>query len=126
MDDAQLRTVWQQRQLNDRSAHLSQPLAMLMKYRLAKRIKQLCSLAEIWDEVIPEDVAGHTALEGFNRGVLTVMVDSASHRFQLQVLLTGGLLKEIQKRFAGAINRIRLIPGQFYSVDLSGAHRYEL
>ena len=125
MDDAQLRTVWQQRQFHDRVAPLSAPLATLMKHNLAKRVRQLSKLAEIWDEVIPEQIACHTALEGYHRGVLTVMVDSAPHRYQLQVLLAGGLQSEIQARFSGAITKIKLEPGQFYSVDLAGSARYE-
>jgi len=125
MDDAQLRTVWQQRQIRDYTAPLSQPLAFFMKHRLAKRVKQLSKLAEVWDEVIPEEIAEHTALDSFNHGTLTVVVDSSPHRFQLNMLLAGGLKKEIQKRFAGTLNKIRLTPGQFYSVDLVGSQRYE-
>lgn len=125
MDDAQLRTVWQQRQFDDRVAHLSQPLALFMKHKLAKRVRQLSKLGEIWDEVIPEEIADHTALESFNRGILKVMVDSAPHRFQLQTLLTGGLMREIRARFGGAIQKIRLVPGQFAFVDFQGQRRYE-
>ncbi len=125
MDDAQLRTIWQQRQFNDRSAPLGQPLAMLMKHVLAKRVRQLGGLAKIWDDVLPRTIRDHTALECFNRGVLTVLVDSAAHRYQLQMLLTGGVEREIRSRFTGALNKIRLVPGQFYAVDIAGAQRYE-
>jgi len=124
MDDAQLRTVWLQRQFDDRVLHLSQPLNTFMKYTLAKRVRQLSDLAEAWDEVIPDEIREHTALDSFQRGVLTVIVDSASHRFQLQTLLAGGLTREIRARYSGAMNRIRLVPGQFYSVDISGQRRY--
>lgn len=125
MDDAQLRTVWQQRQFRSHPAPVAQPMATLMKHTLAKRVRRLSALAEVWDEVIPAEIAEHTALESFNRGVLTVMVDSAPHRFQLQTLLSGGLQKEIRQRFGGPLNRVRLVPGQFYAVDLAGQARYE-
>jgi len=125
MDDAQLRTVWQQRQFDDRIAHISQPLTIFTKHVLAKRVRQLSSLAEIWDEVIPKSIADHTALESFNRGVLTVIVDSAAHRFKLKMLLEEGLTDEIRRRFSGPLDKIRLVPGQFYSVDLAGQSRYE-
>ena len=125
MDDATLRTVWQQRQFDDRIAPLGQPLATLMKRVLAKRVRQLGALGRVWDQCVPQALQSHTALESFHRGVLTVMVDSAAHRYQLQTLLTGGLLKEIRSRFSGPLNKIRLIPGQFYSIDLGGAPRYE-
>ena len=125
MDDAQLRTVWQQRQPEDRTARLGASVAVLMKHTLGKRVRQLSQLAKVWDEVVPGPIREHTALESFHRGVLAVIVDSASHRFQLQTLLTGGLMREIQARFPGTLERIRIMPGQFYSVDLAGAKRYE-
>lgn len=125
MDDAQLRTLWQQKQRPDRISQLGHPITMLMKHTLAKRVKQLGALAEIWDDIIPDAIRDHTALESYNRGILTVMVDSAPHRFQLQNLLTGGFMKEIRNRFSGPLNKIRLIPGQFYSIDMeTGQKRY--
>jgi hypothetical protein len=126
MDDAQLYTVWQQRQFRDRTAPISAAVSALMKHDLEKRVRQLCKLATIWDEIIPDDIRDHTALESFQRGVLTVQVDSSPHRFRLEMLLAGGLLAELRKRFSGPIQRVRLQPGQFYSVDVSGEHRYEL
>ncbi|NQU76757.1 MAG: DUF721 domain-containing protein, partial [Planctomycetes bacterium] len=81
-------------------------------------------LAEAWDEVVPEEVRQHTALEGFCRGTLTVMVDSASHRFKLEMLLRGGLQRALAERFSDSLNRIKLVPGRFYSVDLEGQPRY--
>ena len=108
MDDAKLHTVWQQRQLRESTAHLGTPLAMLMKYTLAKKVKQLSRLAEIWDQVVPEDISTHTALESYNRGILTVIVDSAPHRFSLQMLLSSGLQKILQNHFSGASTRCSL------------------
>ena len=125
MDDAKLQTIWQQRQFFRNPSALAEPIALLMKRTLGKKVKQLSRLSEIWDEVVPEQIARHTALESFNRGVLTVTVDSSTHRFQLQSLINGGLGKLIQQQFGGAINRIKLLPGQFYSIDVAGTPRYE-
>lgn len=125
MDEAQLRTVWQQKQLRDRAALVGEPLAMLMKHKLARRVRQLSRLAVVWDEVVPAQVREHTALESFANGVLTVVVDSAPHRFQLETMLRGGLTRAIQASFSGSLNKVRLVPGQFASVDLAGARRYE-
>lgn len=125
MDDAQLRTVWQQRQFNDRVVPLGQPLAVLVKHTLGKRVRQIGRLAEVWDDLIPPNLAEHTALEGFRSGTLTVIVDSSPHRFQLRQLLDGGLLGEIRSRFSGALNKVRLIPGQFATTDELGRPRYQ-
>jgi hypothetical protein len=125
MDDAQLRTIWQQKQLDDRVTHLGHPLAIFMERTLKKRVRQVSCLAKVWDELVPEPIREHTALESFERGILTVIVDSSSHRYQLKTLLSAGLLQELRARFPGALNRVRLVPGQFSSVDLAGARRYE-
>jgi hypothetical protein len=125
MDDAQLRTVWQQRQFHDRAVPLGQPLAILMKHTLGKRVRQIGRLAEVWDDLIPANLCEHTALESFRSGTLTVVVDSSPHRFQLRQLLDGGLLGEMRSRFSGALNKVRLIPGQFAATDEMGRPRYE-
>jgi hypothetical protein len=125
MDDAQLHTVWQQRQMVNSTALLGQPLAVLMKYVLAKKVRQLGKLAEIWDELIPAEIREHTALDGLNRGTLSVIVDSSAHRFQLQTLLMAGLERELKARFIGPLDKIRLMPGQFCSIDIAGQPRYE-
>jgi len=102
-------------------------MTVLMKHTLGKKVRQLSSLAVVWDEVIPSTIRNHTALDSFRAGVLTVLVDSSSHRYQLQTLLTAGLMKEIRRRFPGSLNKIRLIPGQFCSIDLdTGTRRYEV
>ncbi len=124
MDDQQLKTAWQNRQWTDTVRHMSEPLTMLMKHTLAKRVRQLGALAGIWDEVIPADLREHTALEGYARGTLTVMVDSAAHRFKLDSILNSGVRKTLADQFSGPLNRIKLVPGQFYSVDIEGNRRY--
>jgi predicted nucleic acid-binding Zn ribbon protein len=125
MDDAQLRTVWNNAQQPPRLAHLSEPMTLLVKRTLAKKVRQVGQIAAIWDELVPDDLARHTALEGLNRGVLRVTVDSASHRYQLRTLLDGGLMAQLQDRFGGTLRKVTLLPGQFCSVDLAGQRRYE-
>ena len=118
MDDAKLRTVWQLRQFDDQIVLLGQPLGQFVKDTLAKRVRQLGELAEIWDELIPAGVRDHTALESLNRGVLTVLVDSAARRYELRMLLDGGLRRQILSRFRGTINKVRLLPGKFDAVEV--------
>ncbi len=123
MDDRQLRTAWENRQSPDNTTHLSGPLAALMKHTLARRVRALGKLGLAWDEIIPPDLREHTALEGYARGTLTVLVDSASHRFQLEILLKGGQQEALAQRFGGPLNRIKLVLGQFSCVDLAGGTR---
>ena len=126
MEDKQLQTVWQQRQIDDGIKPLAVPVAMLLKHQLGKKVRQLHELAEIWDELVPDQIAEHTALESLNQGVLTVMADTAAHRFQLESLLRGGLMRMLQQRLGSSLRRVKVIPGQFYSVDIEGRRRYEL
>ena len=126
MDDAQLQTVWHQRQIRDNAEPISGPIAMLVKHQLGKRVRQLHQLAEVWDELLPDAIAEHTALESFSRGTLTVMADTAAHRFQLESLLRGGLLRMLQQRLGSSLAKVKVIPGQFYSVDMDGRPRYDL
>ena len=127
MDDAQLRTIWQQRRADTGATSIAATLSTFMKHHLGRRVKQLGQLAILWDEAIPDNLRKHTALESFRQGTLTVMVDSASHRFELQTLLRNGVLHVLQERFKGPLDRVRLIPGQFYSLDSeTGRPRYEV
>ncbi|MFP4052577.1 MAG: DciA family protein [Phycisphaerae bacterium] len=119
MDDRQLQTVWQQRQVYDRVTHLSAPLGSFLKRDLSRRVRQVGKIAEIWQELLPEELLQRTSLESFQRGVLTVAVDSASHRFMLQTLLQGGLQRQIQSRFSGTLQRIKLVAGQFDASNAS-------
>lgn len=124
MDDRQLHTTWQNRQIDPRISPVGGSVQMLMKHTIAKRVKQLGKLAEVWDACVPENIREHTALEGFSRGVLTVMVDSAAYRFELETLLRSGLRETLGRQFGGPLNKIRLVPGQFASVDIEGQRRY--
>jgi hypothetical protein len=125
MDEATLRTVWQQRQQAPTWVSLSSPLATLVGKTLAKRVKQLSAIAQIWDEIIPAEFHDHTALESLHRGTLTVCVDSASRRFQLQRLFNGGLLKDIQARCPQPIQKVRLVLGSLGQYDAeTDQHRY--
>ena len=59
MDDAKLQTIWQQRQFYRNPSALAEPIALLMKRTLGKKVKQLSRLSEIWDEVVPDQIAQH-------------------------------------------------------------------
>ena len=119
MDESQLRQVWENRQRRDRIAALSKPLSHLMKNQLARRVRQVGQLSAAWDECIPDSIRQHTALLSFRVGTLTVAVDSAAHRYQLQALLQSGLIDALRERVAaGALTRVRLVPGQFDAIDM--------
>ena len=118
MREWQLKNVWQNRQPRNRISALSEPLTTLMKHRLAKRVRQIGRLSIAWDECVPDFLRDHAALVSLNGGTLTVAIDSAAHRYRLEMLLRAGLLDAIRERFSGALNRVRLIPGEFDALEM--------
>ena len=118
MREWQLKNVWQNRRPRNRISALSEPLTILMKHRLAKRVRQIGQLSIAWDECVPDFLRDHAALVSLNGGTLTVAIDSAAHRYRLEMLLRAGLLDAIRERFSGALNRVRLIPGEFDALEM--------
>ena len=122
VDEWRLQNVWRNRRQRNRADLLAKPLSHLMKRRLARRVRQVGRLSAVWDECIPQYIREHTALVNYRGGVLTVAVDSAPHRYQLQMLLANGLTEAIRERAPGPLNRIRLVPGQFEYLDMPDRH----
>lgn len=69
--------------------------------------KRLGELIELWQELLPADVASRTALSGVQRGVLQVRVDSAATAFEVDRLLRSGLEKELRSRYRGSFVRVK-------------------
>jgi len=99
--------------------------AMLELYhrQVEKRQTRLAALADAWCRVIPEPLLERCALEGFHRGRLTVIVDSAPHLFQLKQLMLAGLESQLLAacRRAG-LRKLVLQPGTWR--DDRGEPRY--
>ena len=76
---------------------------------VARPHKQLAELVELWQQLMPADLARHARLESLSRGVLRVSVDSSARLYELDRLLRGGLERELIRSHAGpAFRRIRL------------------
>jgi hypothetical protein len=91
---------------------------------VAKRQTKLAKISEIWCRLVPETLCEHCALEGFVRGTLTVLVDSASHLYELKQLLLAGLEQQIliACRAAG-LRKITLRAGRWYDGESAGDRR---
>ncbi len=57
-------------------------------------------VVEVWNEVLPSELAEHCRIEDISAGQITVVVDSPSYRFELN-LCSAELLKELQMRCPG-------------------------
>lgn len=90
-------------------------LADQFKREIARPFKQLGDLAELWNELLPEEVAAGTRLESMQRGVLSVAVDSSSRMYDVDRRLREGLERDLVTRHKGtAFRKVKL------RVDASG------
>ena len=110
-----------------RDAAVGAPLgeAMLELYhrQVERRQTKLADLADVWCRLVPEAMLARCALEGFYRGKLTVIVDTAPHLYELRQLLLAGLESQLLAACRGAgLRKIVLKRGQWY--DDRGEARY--
>jgi len=75
--------------------------------------RQLGQLVPHWEELLPDELLPHTRLESLSRGVLHVTVSDASKHYELDRLLRGGLMHELQQAAGGAnLRRVKVQVGQ--------------
>jgi len=88
------------------------------KQSVAKRQTKLVRIAESWGQLVPETLNDHCSLESLNRGSLIVLVDSASHLYELKQLLLAGLERQLQLACKSAgLRKVMLRPGRWYAGD---------
>lgn len=94
---------------------LGPELISFFKTSVQKRQTKLEKLADCWSQLVPELLNEHCALEGFSKGTLTVLVDTASHLYELKQLLLAGLEKQLLTACGAAgLRKISLKRGRWY------------
>jgi Dna[CI] antecedent, DciA len=94
---------------------LGPALISFFKTSVQKRQTKLEKIADCWSTLVPELLNEHCALEGFNKGTLTVLVDPASHLYELKQLLLAGLEKQLLTACGAAgLRKISLKRGRWY------------
>jgi hypothetical protein len=109
---------------HSRAVSLGPELIDFFKQSVTKRQTKLVKVAECWSSLIPPLLNDHCALESYSRGTLTVIVDSASHLYELKQVLLSGLEKQLL--FAcksSGLRKIMLRPGRWYEGDSSNERR---
>jgi len=97
---------------------LGPEMVSFFKNAVQKRQTKLSKIADCWSKLVPELLNEHCALEGLNRGTLTVLVDSASHLYELKQLLLAGLQQQLLLACKGAgLRKITLKRGRWYDGD---------
>ena len=74
--------------------------------------RRLATIIELWEAVIPSELAAHTSVTGLRGGVLFVRVDSASVAYELDRRLRDGLEQVLRSKFPSTLVRIRVSSGR--------------
>jgi hypothetical protein len=88
-------------------AKLGDVLIPWFEKTVSKPAEKLEGIAEVWQQHVPATLARRSRLLGFHRGTLTVALDSATVRAELETLLRSGLLRTLQAASRGALFRVK-------------------
>jgi hypothetical protein len=115
-DEAELRRVSRVKQtVRGVEPNFGPEMVEFFKRSIAKRQTKFAKIGECWGKIVPEIFCEHTSLESFSKGTLTILVDSASHLYELKQLLLAGLERQILLACKGAgLRKIQLKRGQWY------------
>ena len=95
------------------AAPLGAEMINFFKQSVVKRQTKLGKIGECWAALVPETLSDHCILESFHRGSLTVLVDSASHLYELKQLLLAGLQQQLLLTCKSTgLRKISLKPGR--------------
>lgn len=78
----------------------------------ARRSEQRAgSLVDLWESLVPAELAAHTRVTGVRGGTAHVTVDSSSTGYELDRRLRGGLEQELRRAYRGTLVRVRISVG---------------
>lgn len=100
------------------AAAMGEQLIEFFRQSVTRRQTRLAAIAQNWIQLVPPMLCDHCALDSYARGALTVMVDSASHLYELRQLLLAGLQEQLLVACKSAgLRKITLRPGRWYHGD---------
>lgn len=77
----------------------------------SQRQKRLGQLIDLWEELVPRDLAAKTVIEHLRAGVLHVTVDSSATAYELDRQLREGLEALLRSRYRGTLVRVKVKVG---------------
>ena len=118
-DEAELRRISRVKQTTrSPESTLGVEMVDFFKHSVQKRQTKFAKIGECWSKIVPETFCEHTSLESFTKGTLTVLVDSASHLYELKQLLLAGLQQQLLLACKSAgLRKIQLKRGRWYDGD---------
>lgn len=107
-----------------RATALGPEMVSFFQQSVQKRQTKLAKIGECFGRLVPETLCDHCSLESFNRGSLTVLVDSASHLYELKQLLLAGIQQQLIMACKSAgLRKIVLKPGRWYDESQESGRR---
>ena len=120
-NDQRLQWASKNRRRPDTVKHLAEPVKKFLHRWVHTRQKRLALLTQAWAETLPPELVEHSCLENFTRGQLRVLVDSASHLAELDMLVRETLLQQLQQMCPQLpLSRIKLVRGTWYRTNEEG------
>jgi hypothetical protein len=82
------------------TCRIGQVASKFLNEQVSPRQSVYGAVIEVWNQILPAELAKHCRIEDISAGQLTIAVDSPSYRFELN-LCSAELLRELQKRCHG-------------------------
>jgi hypothetical protein len=89
------------------AARLGDVLLPWYEKTVVKPAAKLEGIAELWVEHVPANIVKRSRLVGFQRGTLSVSLDSTTVRAELDAKLRSGLLRCLQAATRNALFRVK-------------------
>jgi hypothetical protein len=103
------------------AAPLGAEMVRFFKHSVERRQTKLARIAEVWEQLVPQLILDHCALEGLSRGALSVLVDSSAHLYDLKQLLLAGLEQQLLLACKSTgLRKITLRAGRWYNGEATG------
>ena len=80
----------------------------VMRKGLRKGNRQSSSVVEAWDVLVPTHIARQATVVSIRNGVLEVVTDGSAIAYQLNRLVRGGLLRDLQLASKGTLRKIKI------------------
>ena len=78
----------------------------------AERVrKRLGSFVELWETVLPDELAAHTRVTAIRGGVVQVTVDSSATAYELDRRLREGLEQQMRRAYGKTFVRVKVKVG---------------
>jgi hypothetical protein len=89
------------------AARLGDVLLPWFEKVISKPAEKLDGITELWQALVPPNLKERSRLLGLAKGVLTVALDSATVRSELDARLRAGLLRQLQTGSKGAVFKVK-------------------